>query len=299
MELVIGCYRSFGMNIRSEVPLPELDPADGEPDVEICLGRVPEQLDNPSVVGVRYQAKLGALLLKVDGIARYLVLDSTRIVVDACEGATPEEVRLFLLGSAFGALLIQRGSLPLHGSSLVHDGEAALFLGASGQGKSSLAAVLNVRGYQLISDDIAAISTDSGRPCVLPSGRNVKVWRDTLELLGISSTGLRRVRPQLEKYYLPSAGPFHPDAKPVKRVYVLSSANSPAIEIVKVKGMEKMECVVKNTYRPTFIQGLARHEVHFNSCALVAQYAEVMRINRPRFPFMLQELADTIERDLV
>ncbi|BBI65053.1 hypothetical protein HSBAA_63590 [Vreelandella sulfidaeris] len=64
--------------------------------------------------------------ITVEGIARYRVEEGQRILLDRrmSQGvdtvANPGDVRLFLLGSALGALLHQRHWLPLHVSALKH-----------------------------------------------------------------------------------------------------------------------------------------------------------------------------------
>src|SRR5260221_9698305 len=77
-------YRAFGLRIRSSLPLPELIPDDskGNPDAHIVYGSVPAALPGASVVRARFQAAAGALLLRIEGVARYLVTDGRRIVVE-------------------------------------------------------------------------------------------------------------------------------------------------------------------------------------------------------------------------
>ena len=112
-------YIAYGLSIESEFEIPELaSGADGEPDIAIRAGSVPETLEQPYARGVLYQAAAGRFLLNVPRIARYLVADGSSIVIQQAAGAVDVDVRVFLLGSVFGALLHQRGVLPLHGSAI-------------------------------------------------------------------------------------------------------------------------------------------------------------------------------------
>ena len=72
-------YQAFGLRIRSSVPLPELiaDDSDGDPDAQIVYGSVPADLPDASLVKARLQAAAGALLLRIEGVARYLVTDGS------------------------------------------------------------------------------------------------------------------------------------------------------------------------------------------------------------------------------
>ena len=50
--------------------------------------------------------------------AFYCIEDGRKITVSPLAGADPEKVRVYLLGTCMGALLMIRGMLPLHGSAV-------------------------------------------------------------------------------------------------------------------------------------------------------------------------------------
>ena len=93
--------------------------------------------------------------------------DGNQIVIDAAPDATDRNVRLFLLGSALGALLHQRGLLPLHANAIDLGGGAVAFSGHSGAGKSTIAAWFHDRGHRILADDVCVVGFDqSGRALV-------------------------------------------------------------------------------------------------------------------------------------
>ena len=94
-------------------------------------------------------------------VARYLVSGGCEIIIEPHPTATEKDVRLFLLGSAMGALLLQRGIWPLHGSAIAGRSGAALFVGVSGSGKSTLVGAFHQRGFQVLADDVCAITAGS------------------------------------------------------------------------------------------------------------------------------------------
>jgi hypothetical protein len=57
-------------------------------------------------------------------------------------------------------LLAERGDLALHAAVLARDGRAVVFCGASMRGKSTIAAELAARGFDLLGDDSAVLSLD-------------------------------------------------------------------------------------------------------------------------------------------
>ena len=119
----------------------------------------------------------GGVLLDSEA-GRYAVRGGCEIFYDPAEGASARNVRLYLLGSAFGALLHQRGILPLHANAVALDGQVHAFLGHPGAGKATLAAAFHDRGYRLLSDDVCAVRLDAqDRPWVEPGMPRLRLWR--------------------------------------------------------------------------------------------------------------------------
>ncbi len=190
-------YMAYGLRIASELDCPELTPDVSEtPDVVIRYGAVPENLPDATAKGVRYQVSPDQFLLKVDHVANYLVSGGREISIERAPESDDDSIRLFLLGSALGALLHQRELLPLHGSAIkVNDG-VCVFVGLSGNGKSTVAAAFRQRGYQVLADDVCVVSIrEDGLPLVIPGYPQLKLWADTLKKLEQSTKELRQVRP--------------------------------------------------------------------------------------------------------
>jgi phosphate transport system ATP-binding protein len=130
-------------------------PGEGPAEVTIRYGAVPDSLEDIQQQGVCYQVNAEAFLLKLNAIAKYLVTAGEQIIIEPVPRVQDGEVRLFLLGSAFAALLQQRGLLALHGCAVeVKDG-AAVIVGPSGCGKSTHIRIYN-RIYELYGDQRAS-----------------------------------------------------------------------------------------------------------------------------------------------
>ena len=191
-------YYIFGLNIASVVLLPSrpvhhLQP-DATPDVIIEYGKTPPELTNPRIKGVRYQAAPSEFLLWVDNVARYYVRDGNQITIMPEAGANDDDILVFLMGSAMGALLHQRNMLVLHAGAIAVNGESVIFCGRSGIGKSTLAAGFHRRGYPFLADDVCAITTHNGRPAVIPGFPRLKLWDDVLKRLNTDKDELKSVR---------------------------------------------------------------------------------------------------------
>ena len=111
-------YTVFGLYVESDILLSELLLAPqivDIPDVSIRLGRVPSSITDPIEKTVRYEVKKDEFIFRVIGVGAYYVVEGRSIIVEPAEEAEERLVRIFLLGTAFGALLMQRGILPIHG----------------------------------------------------------------------------------------------------------------------------------------------------------------------------------------
>jgi hypothetical protein len=297
------CYRAFGLTIGSGMEIPELLPADGEPDVVIQRGSVPETLENPKMKGVRFQAKPGEFLLTVDSVARFRVLTGNRIIIDGYPGIDEKDIRLFLLGSAVGALLHQRGMLPLHASAVKVDDRCVVFCGASGNGKSTTARALVKRGYRFHSDDLCVISVnhtvDGNVPVVFPGYPQLKLWEDALKKMGDDTSGYSRVRRVLDKYAVPAKDFYNTQPLPIKKIYILRPWEKEEIEMVAVTGMEKFNVLKNQTYRFQFLEGLKKEVSHFKSAGIVGNCAPISRVRRPQDISWLDRLLDLLETDFL
>jgi hypothetical protein len=289
-------YVAYGLRILSDLPLPELDSrADGEiPQIRIERGPVASGLENPTLQGGLFETSPGKFLLRMEGVARYLVTGGDRIVIDLAPDADPGSVRLFLLGSVFGALLHQRGLLPLHASAIETPKGAVLFAGFSGAGKSALAAAFHVRGYTVIADEICALDGDHVRPAV----PRLLLWPDVIEELKLRDGEIRQVRPNVRKFHVPLKKEQPTDSLRVHGLYILnvSSGQRPGrdFEITRSSGVGKLQTLIDFTFRRQFAAGMESDYV--NRATVAAQTMAISRLFRSQRQ-SLRETADLLESD--
>ncbi len=294
-------YQAFGLKIGSVLPLPELlrGQEKAAVDIEIAYGSVPEELPGALKKGVRYQAGKAELLLQVDGVARFLVSEGLRVTIDRDPEAEDDDVRVFLLGSVFGALLHQRGDLVLHGSAVEWEGKAVVFLGNSGVGKSTLSSAFRQRGHALLTDDLCVVRPDSeGVMLAYPGFPQTKLWLDSLQKLDLSPDGLKRIRNKLEKRAVPVVSEFTRSPLPVRQLYLLRPHNKLELKLSPASGPGKFNLLKNQTYRFKFLAGIDGKATHFQHALKLAQQAPLSVASRPSGTFQLDELVELIRDDL-
>lgn len=292
-------YNAFGLVIHSQFEIPELLAAGGVPDVTIKLGTVPVHLENPNSTGVRFEASPHEFLLTLDTVGRYLVSGGSKIIVEPFSGVKMNDVRVFLLSSVFAALLHQRGCLVLHGSCIEKDGTAIVFSGASGIGKSTLAAAFYKKGYHILCDDLTVVVIgEDDSPYAVPGIPSLKLWDDTLHKLGQNADSLVLIRDTMQKYRMDIGDKYWSHPLPLKRIYILGSDLETDIRITELNSFEKMRAINNNTFRKRFLEGQGVQPAHFKQCALLAQKVRVFRVLRPRAEFFIGELLSTLEKEM-
>lgn len=269
-------------------------------DAIFRLGEVPAELPASKSGGARFQAAPGRLLAWMDGVARYLTTDGREIVVQPEPGATEGDLRTLLLCSPLGALLHQRGLLPLHASVIATPKGAVAFMGSSGRGKSTLAAHFGQRGFRILADDIAVISFDPmGRPEVAPGIPQLKLWPKSVAELGGQAEALPRLRPKVEKRALAFADSFCREPLALARIYLLESGHhDEGIRLAPQAVLDRVRLLVEHTYRAQYLPGLGLQKGHFQSLGRLAATVPVIRATRPEDgKFRLTELADALAAD--
>jgi hypothetical protein len=274
-------YRVFGLRVRSSVELPELLPARdaAAPDVVIELGPVTESPQTQS--GLTNVG--GALILVVPNVARYRIRAGVSITIAPCEGVPERNLRLFLLGSAFGALLHQRGLLPLHANAIEIDGKAVAYMGEPGAGKSTLAAWFHDRGHRIIADDVCVVGfDDAGKAVAKPGLPRLRLWREALEASGHDPASYPRSYAgdeRFDKFDVPidSAKTVESDT-PLAALYQLQRGEQASID--RRSGLEAAEAVFANTYRGAYLEVVGDHEAHWTSAVRLVGQVPVFRAAR-------------------
>jgi hypothetical protein len=298
VSLPMHTYLISGLNVSSEVELPG---AVSEPlrvgvaDVSIRRASVPTALLGATASGPSWEMAGESFLLRIPGVGRFQITAGRDIAAEIEPGVSDHDAAVFVLGSAIGVVLHQRGALVLHGSAVAKNGCSVAICGASGAGKSTLAAALCREGCTFVTDDICVIGLDgSGRPMVLPDGRKLKLWNESIDRLDLGERRGQAVRAPFEKYYI---SPTDIGAQPSRlfAIYVLREADpSLKVQILNLALPDAMRVLDYETYRPEFRAEIGQKPEMLAQGAAVLGHVKVFLLIRPRgfghFSGMLQTL---------
>ena len=277
-------YCLAGLSVDSEIAVPGLISIKRDEeshDITIRRGTVPLELDQATRTGPTWSIAHNRFLLRIPGVARFLIADGRSILFEA-EAQTPDrELAVFLAGSVVGILLHQRGHIVLHASAVRIEDRAVLFCGASGAGKSTLAAALSQRGYPLVADDICTFGLTAGEmPQVLPDGRQLKLWSQAIDRLSLNGSRGQKVRNPIEKYYVEPDAVFS-EALPLGAIYVLREVRPPIVAgIARPNVVDAALLLRRNAYRPLLVRQMDQTRSYFQAATVIANHAGIYHLSR-------------------
>ena len=295
-------YGAYGLRVRSPFAVapcttPLAGPPGGEPDVTVRIGATPAALPAPVDKGAFWEAAPGACLIMVPGVARFLITGGRDVLVEP-RGGSDHDVGVQLTPLVFTTVLQQRGVITFHACAVETGAGAVLFAGRSGSGKSSLLAALVERGYAMLADDAAGVAPASnGRPVALPAFPRLKLWADTLDALAWRGRARGKVREEMEKYLVPEER-FRNESQVVRAVYILGSRRQEGIEVETVPVADAFRQLWAHTYYKRRLHGLGQQPAHFRTLTAMVERLPIVKVTRPAHPFLLDALADRIEKTL-
>ena len=233
--------------IRSEAPIPELEPAtkrqDGFEELVVTRGEAEGPITwfhhwvvPDGTVWADFGETADSYRVRFPDLAEFSVArDGRRVQVSASPSVPEHTQRHLLLNQVLPLALSLTGRTVLHAGAVEWNGRGVVILGPSGSGKSTLVAACARAGAGVMADDSVVLRHDAAGWSAVPSYPAIRLWPSALQLLGLHDDGAaprhaalahyfdkRRVRPDSEGWR------FHAEPVPVSLVVVLSSSASSA-----------------------------------------------------------------------
>lgn len=291
-------YKAFGFSVKSTIPFPELLVVDNDGDtldIEIGLKDLSNLWLELSDSQSRFIMNETLVMFKVHDTAIFLIEEGRRITVSPLNEYKEDVIRLYLLGSCMGAILMQRGILPLHGSAVAINGKTYAIIGDSGAGKSTLASAFLHKGYQLLTDDVIGVYfTEENVPMVMPSYPQQKLWQESLDELGIDNKDFRPIYQRETKFTIPIKNQFSSIPLPLAGLFELVLTENEEIELKQIEGLSRLQTLLIHTYRNSLIQNLGLTNWHFTKSTKIINQVNMYQLRRPKNTFTANELVSII-----
>jgi hypothetical protein len=281
-------YKAFGLQILSDFPLPEL-PLSDQPgiigSVSVIRGDLAERWQAIPKVTPSLGVLGNEVMFEAKDTAIFSIQDGHTITVSPAADADEDCVRLFILGSCMGVLLMQKRILPLHGSALVLDNKAYALVGRSGAGKSTLASYLMEQGHFMISDDVIPVMVQNGVPLAIPGYPQQKLWQQSLDYMGMNSSAYRPLFERETKFAVPVHDRFYSEPLPLAGVFELAVTEDGPVTVQPINGMERFHTLWGHTYQKAMVDRTGIREWHFSTLASFVNRLPMYRLTRPQEGF--------------
>ncbi|SKA00919.1 hypothetical protein [Sediminibacterium ginsengisoli] len=287
-------YWAFGLRIHSDIAFPELLPFNfnGDADVIVQLGEV-------AIAGKGWNISADEFSFSIRDVAKYYVASGKTIVAEPLEQVDVTNVtalrplRLYLLSTAFAAIITQRGQIPLHASAIEGREGLTLIAGDSGAGKSVTLATLSGLGHKIFSDDIIVMKKmpDAEDLLAFASYPMVKLWSDSLEKLQQDRFSDRSfpIKPGMDKYGIFFHDAFDRTGKQVKNIVLLKRKTEGPVTVTALTGKDAFAAIRNQLYRPMLVFTIEARMILMKTIAALIESCNIYEITRPEIcdPFEL------------
>lgn len=280
-------YKAYGLNIFSEIELPELSIAPPLISWDLHIKRgviIPPKLKKTSIYRRGIRALFGKnsenLVLHWEGVATFEAINGNELTVDA-HTEDNNLISLFTVSEGLGLILFQKGYFLLHASSVKVGDKAWCFMGSPGAGKSTTAAAFIKAGCPLLSDDLTAISFDrDGKAYIIPAYPQLKIWDNTVNGLEYNRSDLQPVSEGVNKFSYKPNGNFDLEPVLLGAIYFLHKAkNQP--KLAELNTFSIPVETLKNFPLPFSLLSGESIKQHFLQSLQCAESAEIWRKRRP------------------
>lgn len=248
-------FSLYGLAIETDLDLPELRQLIGLGPrhwIRVGLGSVPSVLIDGTELAPWIAISPTACLYRFSGVAKFLVDQGNSVTIQLEPGAVEADMRAFLYGVALGTLAHQRRLVPIHVSAIATPGGVWAFTGDSGAGKSTLVTMLSRQtGWPVLCDDVAVLDPTDSEPLLHAGMHRVKLWQDSIELLGVGESEARQDSYREGKFHVSLPQLFTHDPLQLSHLIQISWGNSVALK--NLNDSLRFEAMMNAIYRPYLV----------------------------------------------
>jgi hypothetical protein len=233
-----------------------------------------------------------------NGVHFDISADGSRVAAHWMRSVAFQYVTSLLLGPVLGFVLRLRGTVCLHASAVLVDGNAAAFLARGGSGKSSLCAYFAQRGHAVLTDDVLAIRRRNDQFEVLAGPARLRLRPDSVRHLFGTSAKLPRVLPsdphsdKVFRDYMPSVA-----SAPLSAIYTGSAGEEETPRVSPIAGRNAYLRLMANRF-PARLPVPSRSDGEFHALTALAATVPIRHVHAPRNLHGLTGLYDSILADL-
>ena len=301
----------YGIRIRTPWPIRGVVACDDDWDVEFVAGEDEALAQAASCVPDEQQTRWAQCVARPDGSAyrrwrnlcEFLVTaDARRIYARALgEDGEDEAMLAYLLVDALSFSMVRLGWEPLHAAAVLTDRGVVALLGNSGDGKSTLAALLVRHRCKLVTDDMLVLIRDRETWLAQPGPPRLKLYRGMADHILDSTRQSVPMNAETQKLIIPlDASHCVTEANRLKVIYLLNQdadRRQRAPEIRRLQPAAAFPRVLAHT-AGHYPSDPARLRRQFDFATMLVQNVPVKTLSYRREKAEMADLRDAVLADV-
>jgi hypothetical protein len=188
-----------------------------------------------------------------------------------------------------------QGKLVFHASAVEIGEVAVAFMGASGRGKSTLAANFATNGFRFLTDDGLALETHHNHYHVIPSHPSIRLWEDSEQaLITANTTKAPPVQFTSKSRFLSGQKMvFCEQSRPLRHIYFLGEGKAAYFVCKRMTSAVALIELVKHSFMLDIEQNTLLAN-HFNELSQLTQKISCYQLDYPRCFATLAEIRQAI-----
>lgn len=307
-------YLIFDLHVRSEISLPELAQVKGH-QANIVINRQSRSPTNEKLSWLhdwkdadgtinlslaRYET---SYLFRFPELADFIISSGgDQIDVVPIDETTENSVSQLLLDQVLPRVMAHRGVPVLHASAVALEHGMAVFLGASGAGKSTIAATLGAASGGPLADDCVALVRQAGQICGLPAYAGSRLWTNSPAAELATNASRLSVSDYSGKLRIAQAKPSAPRAIPIHSIFQVLADNDGSDHamptIRTLRGSEGLMALLEHSFKFDVTSAKENHLQFSKLGEFMHGGLEIHELKYPHNSTALQGLATLIERTI-
>lgn len=303
-------YKIYGLYIKTDYLLEEVIEIPKIPennvDVEILQGKLDERITTESELDeqcpggcvYRFEATWGWVRAKGQGCC--LMEKGKKVTYQLKNNYNPLIMNQIFLCTVLPSILMQRGELAMHGSSILWGDKAIIVSGISGAGKSTLTKELMKNGGIFMADDTVALHLKNQKVYAQGSYPQQKICLDAIEDVKKSDAELILLPPsgEKEKYAVRLKRGFCMEEKELQAIFIVRAEDVEQVTIKEIQGSEKIKYLINSLYEYRSYKRIGMSEEVFKKCIQIANTVKLYTIFRPKLGMTVAEQVEEIKKIL-
>ncbi|EDQ03429.1 HPr kinase/phosphorylase (plasmid) [Sulfitobacter indolifex] len=298
-------YRAFNLIIQSDFILDGLEEVEAESsEIDLHVKRSTGIVrDATPQIDPQFNIVPGEQYMHWYHIGAYLLDDDHNVLVETHEGTPDHSVAQALLGIVMSIVLERRQVLCLHASAVNVNGQAALFLGDKGAGKSTTSAALLHRGHLPVTDDLVAVDPAGDALTIRPGFSVMKLWPDSIAALSLKKEDEDRlIHPSSTKVMKRMPVKIPSVNVPMGAAFTLSrSPDVSEVSAERLPSHEALQQILRYTFMARYGEtrlGPEHLKGHMQRCAAIVSKIAVYDLKIPEDLSQLDRLSEEIETQI-